>query len=145
MAEIGKESQFCDALATFLAKVGESNAHWYSPLPKSIPCLSDALGISYDNMMIYFQCCGIAVGQGKAQGIRFYAEKFTNFLVVCSLKSVCEHTMHYVAGSKSQQQHFVRLGTQWLERLSKPGTGSAPSQKEAYSLIKKEQGWFHNC
>jgi hypothetical protein len=128
MAAINKESQFRDALANFLAKVGESKAHWYSlkPLSKLIPCLSDALGISYDNMMIYFQCCGIAVDRGKAQGIRFYAEKFTNFLVVTSLESVCEHTTHYVAGSKSQQQHFVRLGMQSLDRLSKPGTGSPP-------------------
>jgi hypothetical protein len=38
MAETGKESQFRDALASFLAKVGESKAHWYSlkPLSKSI-------------------------------------------------------------------------------------------------------------
>jgi hypothetical protein len=34
--------------------------------------------------------------------------------------------MHYVAGSKTQQQHFVRLGMQRLDLLSKPGTGSAP-------------------
>jgi hypothetical protein len=74
-------------------------------------------------MMIYFQCCGIAVDGGKTQGIRFYADKFANFLVVSSLESVCDHTMHYVAGSKSQQQHFIRLGMQRLDRLSKPGTG----------------------
>jgi hypothetical protein len=64
MAKIGKESQFRDALTSFLAKVGKPKAHWYSlkPLSKLIPCLSGALGgISYDNMMIYFQCCGIAV------------------------------------------------------------------------------------
>jgi hypothetical protein len=85
-------------------------------------------------MMIYFQCCGIAVNRGKAQGIRFYAEKFTNFLVVCSLETVCEHTMHYVAGSKSQQQHFVRLGMQRLDRLSKPGTGSAPRLRDITRL-----------
>jgi hypothetical protein len=128
MSEINKESQFRDALATFLAKVSKSNAHWYSlkPLSKSIPCLSDALGISYDNMMVYFQCCGIAVDRGKAQGIRFYAEKFTNFLVVCSLESVCEHTTHYVAGSKLQQQHFIRLGMHRLDRLAKLGTGTSP-------------------
>jgi hypothetical protein len=82
MAEIDKESQFCDALPSFLAKVGESKAHWY----------------------------GIAVDRGKAQGIRFYADKFTNFLVVSSLESVCDHTMHYVAGLRSQQHHFIILG-----------------------------------
>jgi hypothetical protein len=127
MAKIGKESQFCHALASILAKVGESKAHWYSlkPLSKLIPCLSDALGISYDNMMIYFQCCGIAVDHRKAQGIRFYADKFPNFLVVCLLESVCDHTMHYVVGSKLQQQHFVRLGMQRLDLLLKPGSGSA--------------------
>jgi hypothetical protein len=96
VAKIGKESQFRDAIPSFLAKVGQSKAHWYSlkPLSKSIPCLSDALGISYNNMMISFQCCGIAVDRGKAQDIiRFYADKLTNFLVVCWLESICDDTI----------------------------------------------------
>jgi hypothetical protein len=42
------------------------------------------------------------------------------------IESICEHIVHYVAGSKSQQQHFIRLGMQKLDRLSKPGTGNAP-------------------
>jgi hypothetical protein len=88
-------------------------------------------------MMIYFQYCGIAVDRGKAQGIWFDADKFTNFLVVFSLESVCDHTMHYVAGSKSQQQHFVRLGMQTLDLLSKPGTGSAPRIRDITRVRNK--------
>jgi hypothetical protein len=126
--EESKEFQFCTAFSTFLSKLSKSKAQWYTlkPLHKDIPDLPHFMGMSYDNMMVFFECCGFVTNRGLKVGRQFFLGKFETFLTLHMMTELCQHTNHFVKGCKGGQQRFIRIGAEALDQIQKPGTHGNP-------------------
>jgi hypothetical protein len=51
----------------------------------------------------------------------FSADNFKNFLVMSDTEAFCEHTVFKIRGF-SKSQHFIRVGSVNMSKMSKPGT-----------------------
>jgi hypothetical protein len=49
------------------------------------------------------------------------ADNFKNFLVMSDTEAFCEHTVFKIRGF-SKSQHFIRIGSVNMSKMSKPGT-----------------------
>jgi hypothetical protein len=53
--------------------------------------------------------------------LAFLADNFKNFLVMSDTEAFCEHTVFKIRGF-SKSQHFIRVGSVNMSKMSKPGT-----------------------
>src|SRR4051812_15347426 len=75
------ETVYLEALSNFIILVQDAKPCWYSlkKVSDQCPTCYDALGMSYDQMMEFFKCCGVATKRWDDVGWEFYPTKFLTF------------------------------------------------------------------
>jgi hypothetical protein len=131
-----QKMEFCTAFSRFLSQLSKSKGQWYTlkPLHKDIPDLSQFMGMSYDNMMVFFECCGFVTNRGIKVGRQFFPDKFQIFLTLHMITEVCAQTKHFVKGCKGGQNKFIQIGAEELYLMEKPGTHGNPGRID--NLVK---------
>ena len=131
-----QKMEFCTAFSRFLSQLFKSKGQWYTlkPLHKDIPDLSQFMGMSYDNMMVFFECCGFVTNRGIKVGRQFFPDKFQIFLTLHMITEVCAQTKHFVKGCKGGQNKFIQIGAEELYLMEKPGTHGNPGRID--NLVK---------
>jgi hypothetical protein len=101
MGNQSQQMEFSTAFSRFLSQLSKSKGQWYTlkALHQDIPDLPQFMGMSYNNMMVFFECCGFVTNRGiNKVGRHFFPDKFQIFLTLHMITEVCAQTKHFGKG-----------------------------------------------